>query len=356
MEESRTNLCLQSQTFQTTWTANPTQLNTTGLPAYIDVATAPDGTATADKLIATTLSGTHQFRQSITVVSGTTYTISNYFKAAEVNFASIAIFGTPSSSADWIALFNISTASPATGAFNGFSSTAIVNAGNGWFRCSTTFTATASGSLSVRIGGASGVIVGNHSYSGDNSSGFFIWGAQVEAGAFPTSYIPTTTASVVRSTDVCSITGANFTGMYNEFAGTLLCESTLKGVSLSVTPNTAIFGNQQNGISLIESTGAGSLNGNITSDENTTFNSFTGNVSSGVARKSAMAFQNEGSAILCLNGTLGTQGDSVVLPIDATGGQTPSSLYLFGGQFSTVKSFRYYKKRLANAKLQTLTT
>jgi hypothetical protein len=107
---------------------------------------------------------------------------------------------------------------------------------------------------------------------------------------------------------------------------------------------------------MVEYTGAGSLNGVITSDEITTFDSSTGNVSSGVARKSAMTFQNAGSAILCLNGTLGTQDNSVVLPIDSEGGITPSTLILFLGQFTTVKSFRYYKKRLANAKLQTLTT
>jgi hypothetical protein len=176
--------------------------------------------------------------------------------------------------------------------------------------------------------------------------------AQLEAGAFASSYIPTTTGSVVRSADVCSITGEDFTSFYNEFAGTVLCESTLNGTSLSVT---AGFGGQQNGISMFERTGAQSLQGLITSDENTTFNSFTGNVPSGVARKSAMAFQNEGSAILCLNGTLGTQDNSITLPSNSGNGQTPTSLYLFGGQFSTVKSFRYYKKRLANAKLQSLT-
>jgi hypothetical protein len=174
--------------------------------------------------------------------------------------------------------------------------------------------------------------------------------AQLEVGAFATSYIPTTTGSVVRSADRCSITGAAFTGMYNEFAGTLLCESTLNGVSPSGAPYTAVFGTDQNGISMRERTGAGSLQGLIISDEITSFDSLTGNVSSGVARKSAMAFQNEGSAIICLNGTLGTQENSVVLPSGVT------TLVLFREQFTTVKSFRYFKKRLVNAKLQSLTT
>lgn len=46
-----------------------------------------------------------------------------------------------------------------------------------------------------------------------------VWGSQLEQGA-PSSYIPTTTAPVVRSADVCSIDGADFAGFYNQSEGT----------------------------------------------------------------------------------------------------------------------------------------
>ena len=209
--------------------------------------------------------------------------------------------------------------------------------GTGAFPTRTTFTFTpTSGSLTLTVTGT-------------------VQFAQLEAGAFASSYIPTTTGPLFRSADLCSITGEDFTSFYNEFAGTVLCESILNGVTLSFNPITAIFGGQQNGIYMIEYTGTPSLFGLITTDETTYFNSNIGNTPSGAARKSAMAFQNDGSAILCLNGTLGTQDNSVFLPNSLTSGQTPSSLSLFMSQFSTVKSFRYYKKRLANAKLQSLT-
>jgi hypothetical protein len=48
--------------------------------------------------------------------------------------------------------------------------------------------------------------------------------AQLEAGAFPTSYIPTTTAAVTRSADVCSITGSAFSSWYRQDEGTMFAD------------------------------------------------------------------------------------------------------------------------------------
>ena len=59
--------------------------------------------------------------------------------------------------------------------------------------------------------------------------------AQLEAGAFPTSYIPTTSATVTRAADVASITGSNFSSWYNQTEGTVFANATA-AVAASILP------------------------------------------------------------------------------------------------------------------------
>ncbi len=354
IEESRTNICLQSENFGTTWTA--ISLNTTGTPAYLNVATAPDGATTADKLIATAANSTHQFRQDVTLVSGTSYTISVYFKAAETTLATISVFGVANGSGDWVSYFNISAASPAVGSFNGFSSTSLVDVGNGWRRCSATFTATASGTLSVRLGGALSTNIPPNVYAGDGTSGFFLWGAQLEAGSFATSYIPTTTGTLARGADVCNITGGNFNNFYNQSEGTLFLNAVPPFESQLAYPlmvNTT--GNSQaHRIARTNELGVGSkrwralttTSAGIEAVITTSGNITTTNV------KAAYAFKLNDNAFAVNNVLVGTD-TTVAMP-------NPTSMRIGGNDGVDVlnghiAAVRFYKKRLPNAKLQALT-
>jgi len=349
IEESRTNLILQSQTFGTTWTSS--QLNTTGTPAYVNVATAPDGTTTADKLIANTSAVLHQFRQDVTLVSGTTYSLTCYFKAAEQQFASFGVFGVANGNLDWTCLFNVSS-SPVVGQNVGFTSTSVTNAGNGWIRCTAIFTATASGNLSVRIGGAGSNLPGGQFYMGDNSSGILIWGAQLEAGAFATSYIPTTTASVVRSADLCSITGAAFTGFYNQSEGTFFAQSTKTSTNLNafiVAANNNSF-NEDIDLRYNNVTQAQALV-NVSNVNQIT--GFARNITSGSSVKQALAYKLNDFAYSV---------DVTALFTDTAGSISTVSQLNIGNSHTTgqslnghIASIRYFKKRLANSKLQSLT-
>jgi hypothetical protein len=182
VEPQRTNLVLRSEEFNLIWS----QLNVT---ITANVTTAPDGTSTADKLVENATNNQHRIDQTTTSAIGTN-TFSVFAKKSERD----SIWLRVGTSGAYFDLTN-GTVSGATGV-----TTSIVNYGNGWYKCSIVRTSTVANEI-VRINSAIGI---NGTYLGDGTSGLFIWGAQLEAGSYPTSYIPTTTASVTRNADVIS--------------------------------------------------------------------------------------------------------------------------------------------------------
>jgi hypothetical protein len=95
-----------------------------------------------------------------------------------------------------------------------------VNVTTSWQRFSVT--ANSAGSHGIR-----GVVVLEESLTSA-----YIWGAQFEAGSYPSSYIPTTTTSVTRSADAATF---NTMGWYNPVVGTLLAEYMNLGSENSAT-------------------------------------------------------------------------------------------------------------------------
>jgi hypothetical protein len=205
IEESRTNSLLRSEDFSL-WTASNASVQS-------NVITAPDGNTTADKLVENSASGNKEVNLgSITFTSGTSLTFSCFVKAGERNlFRLAATTGFFASATN--AFFNLSngTVSLIQG---GITSASIIPYPNGWYRCVATMLPTSSGSGNVFI---TLVRSGTTStYQGDGTSGLYIWGAQLEAGAFPTTYIPTSASTVTRSADLASMTGTNFSSWYNQ--------------------------------------------------------------------------------------------------------------------------------------------
>jgi hypothetical protein len=105
----------------------------------------------------------------------------------------------------------------------------ITDAGNGYYRCSITQAAssTASGFCSLFVSNSPST----SSVLGDGTSGLYVYGAQIEAGAFATSYIPTTTTALTRNADVATITGSNFTSFWNSVQGGTTAQATPSTVS-----------------------------------------------------------------------------------------------------------------------------
>lgn len=165
-----------------------------------NAAIAPDGTMTADKLVEdSTASNNHYVLSStITIVESSVYCGSAYVEAKERQYVNIQL-GNELGNA--FATFNLATGSVISFG-NGALSYGIIPAGNGRYMIYVTASSSGTlGSLLVSICDASG----NSVYTGDGTSGLYIWGAKLYAGTGPTSYLPTTTAGVTRAADVCTV-------------------------------------------------------------------------------------------------------------------------------------------------------
>ena len=193
VEEARTNLCLQSQDFATTWATSRSSVT-------VNTTTSPDGTSNADKLVEDNTAGGHQLTQTITTTAVAT-TISVYAKPAGRDWIALGLID--SGAAGRLVYFNVSTGAVGT-VGTGFTAS-IQAVGNGWYRCIATLSAAFAGANTLRVYVTTGD--GVTSYTGDGTSGAFIYQAQLEAGQGASSPIPTTTASVTRAADVPSLTG-----------------------------------------------------------------------------------------------------------------------------------------------------
>jgi hypothetical protein len=213
VEEPRTSLLIWSE--DTSHWLVPTNITISQ-----NQTTAPDNLVTADQYLETTATGLHaQGSVAFLFVAGTTYTYSVFVKSIGGRNFTIGFPATGFTAR--FANFNLSGSGSVQSADVGVTP-GIKAYPNGWYRCSATSTC-ASGAgarMSNFITNSSYSI----SYAGDVTKGIYIWGAQLEAGAFPTSYIPTTTVAVTRSADVASITGSNFSSWYRQDEGTVFAD------------------------------------------------------------------------------------------------------------------------------------
>ena len=310
VEEARTNLVLRSEAIATSpwFNANVTLTNNTS-----DVLD-PAGGSTATKVVATGSSSA--FGQPITLTAAI-YAGSIWLRCATGTVSAqliVYLGGSP--------FTNIGTTN--------------VTITTSWQRFSVVTSTATAASYNLQLNAiAAGTV--------------YAWGAQLEAGAFPTSYIPTTSATVARAADVASITGTNFSSWYNQTEGTVYHQGR--------TPTTANFfsiddGTVNNRITsymasatapyLFVSTG-GAVIANLTSSAITTGSLFA----------QANAYKAADFAISTNGGTVSTASSGAVPVVNkmVIGANVGGGAAVNG----TIKRLTYFPTRLANTNLQAIT-
>jgi len=350
IEESRTNFLKYSVDFASIagYDANYSAARST-LTSTTEVA--PDGTNTASKYVRTSGQGTGEVAiiigNTLGLSNGTVYTSSVFVKNVG-NSSTVEMVNTRASDVNDDSQFNLANGTIITEGSNN-SLTTITPYPNDWYRISVTATHNnLSGYFWVRI------------YNQTEGSGFILWGGQVEAGRFPTSYIPThENASVSRGADSVKVEDEEFAEFYNDATehttvmvgkrlGDTVTDGRLYTISDGTTNNVAPDWDFNDDTKLRLSTNVGGSNQmlqelNPWNERNDEFK-----IAAGMAVNNQIGVVN-GTAIAAAdtNCAMPTGVDRLHFGLRGNGGNQGSL---------TIKRFMFYPKRLPDSQLVTLTS
>ena len=346
LEEQRTNLLTYSEQFDNgAWSKSDVTVTA-------NTTTSPDGTADADSYVEGT-AGTASIAQNFTGTANATFTVTIYVKRVNTDWVRLTLVETAATTNRITGWFNLSTGAVGSFTDGGTGSGAtgsVSDAGNGWYRIRLTGAVNNSATaLLLSLSSASA----DNSTTRVNNAEYRLWGAQLEAGAFATSYIPTVASQVTRSADEASINAPNFASWYNQSAGTMVAEFDTVEVS-SYAPVAVVWTDLNNRIDLATSSSAASPRGfvnvaGVTQADMLNPQQETANT----VLKYALAFEANNFAT-ARNGAITGSDVSGSLPVVSSlriGCRDTSSTILNGH----IRSIRYYPTRLTNTQLQAIT-
>jgi len=354
VEASGTNGILNSNNTTTSWTlgANLSSgaIDVIGVSGNnINVAVSGGGLGTNSGVI-------RRLSNNVALASGSTYTISFFLKKTGTHtiggyYATI----TGAASGDLAAGFNVSGSFSSGSIYNTAGTTNRIRRVEQWgtdvYRCSETFTMTASGTLTTLALAPVGSV--STQSNPDVGLGIGFAAPQIELGAAPTSFIPTTTAAVTRNADNISASGALVSGLIGQAEGTLYAEV----VFSRINANTVISLGSTNDriqISFDSSTGIYALIrvGGLNVDYNATIPAIP---STGGVYKIALGYKAN-DYCFAVNGV-------AYNPSTASRGvpSNMSAVYLGASVFSTgqlndrIRAAALYTTRLSNDQLESIT-
>ena len=205
LEPQRTNLTPQSEYFGSGYTF-------TNVTTAANAAISPEGVSNAYEMTDDATNGNHRFIRQITGNTiGQSYTYSIFLKKGTMTNAFLNLF-----SGGTIANVSVDLENGTISGGSGTSQT-IEDYGNDWYRCSITGTA---GDPSVYIYLYMNSL-GGYVGAGDN---MYFYGSQIEAGSYPTSYIPTYGTSVTRNADIFKVNNIGTNNLITNDAFTLFID------------------------------------------------------------------------------------------------------------------------------------
>jgi len=226
LEPSRTNLVTQSEYFgDSSW-------NDGGNVISDNSTTSPDGYVNASSLTPSATTGALRLYYTVTSTAAE-YTWSVYAKANGNQFIQL-LFGSALNSSVY-SNFDLTNGTITQG-----SGGKIESVGSGWYRISISATLAAATNQLYVWNIDNGTSARGATSTGNGVDGTHLWGASLELGSYPTSYIPTYGTSVTRAADSCSKTGiSNLIGqtegtMFLEFEDLDYSEASIsRGLSIS---------------------------------------------------------------------------------------------------------------------------
>ena len=213
LEPQSTNLITYSEDYsQSDWSKTNISITT-------NYAISPNGTINASLLTENSSNAQHFIGDALTLTSGTSYSVSVYAKKKERSVLQIS----PSSSHIASSYANYDLDLGVVSATGGSVTAEIEYLSNDWYRCILKFTVTSTATATLAFFmQTSTTATRGVSYQGNGTSGIYLWGAQVEAISYATSYISTNGSTVTRLADVCNNAGSS--DLINSTEGVLYAE------------------------------------------------------------------------------------------------------------------------------------
>lgn len=207
LEPQRTNLLVNSNGFEeSNWNLVRTFLST-------ESVIAPDGSGLAYKLSPDSENNNHIIYSRTVAISDETICCSTFVKKESYDYIYVGTFSNAfNPTQETYAFFNISngTLGSAVGNIEHYG---IEDYGNGWYRCYIVITPkTVEAEITIGLAQNDN----ETEFVGEIDKGVFIWGAQAEYGAFPTSYIPTNDLIVSRDKDYFELTSLGLNELLSE--------------------------------------------------------------------------------------------------------------------------------------------